>query len=259
MLVDDRPDLHVLMLRRSARQVFAADMWVYPGGAVDPGDAEEAEPFCVGIDDATASRRLGLPRGGLAFWVAAIRECFEEAGILFALDADGSPIRHDGGRAVELEAARQVLNAHQIDFLDIVRQFGLVLDAGRLHYVGHWVTPLGSPRRFDTRFFLAGFPAGQIAQHDDTESIHHEWVAPGPAVHRWRANEMAMMSPTARMLMSLLAYPTSMQAVGAAAIDRPLGQIRVHHDDAGRYHVMLPGDDGYDGGDPDAEFGWVGL
>ena len=259
MLVDDRPDLQVLMLRRSARQVFAADMWVYPGGAVDPADAEEAEPFCVGIDDVAASVRLGVPRGGLAFWVAAIRECFEEAGVLFALGSDGEPVRHDRGRAVELEAARQELNAHRVDFLDLVRQFGLVLDAGRLYYVGHWVTPFGSPRRFDTRFFLAGFPSGQIAKHDDTESVHHEWVAPGPAVTRWRADEMAMMSPTARMLMSLLPYPQSQAAVAAAAVDRPLRQVRVRRDDAGRYHILLPGEDGYDGGDPDAEFGWVGL
>lgn len=259
MLVDDRPELQVLMLRRSARQVFAADMWVYPGGAVDEADAAQAEPFCSGLDDLAASTRLGLERGGLAFWVAAIRECFEEAGVLFARDRNGVALRHDVGRVAELEAARQELNAHRLDFLEIVRQFDLVLDAGRLHYVGHWVTPFGSPRRFDTRFFLAGFPAGQVAAHDDTESVHHEWVAPAPAVQGWRNDAMAMMSPTARMLMSLLRYDSAAAAVAAAAVDRPLHQVRVHRDGGGRYHIMLPGEEGYEGGDPDAEFGFVGL
>lgn len=251
MLVDDRPDLQVLMLRRSARQVFAGDMWVYPGGAVDPEDASRVGASCAGLDDATASARLELPSGGLAFWVAAIRECFEEAGVLYA------DVPEDMALSARLEAHRLALNNRETTFPKIVADESLVLHADRLHYIAHWITPFGSPRRFDTRFFLARFPAGQIAAHDDGELVHHDWVRPAEAIERWRADDMAMMSPTARMLMSLAAFGSADEAVAAAAQDLAAQQVRVVQD--GAYHIMLPGDPGYDDGDPHTEFGWVRL
>ena len=251
MLVDDRPDLQVLMLRRSARQVFAGDMWVYPGGAVDPEDASRVAASCLGLDDITASARLDIRSGGLAFWVAAIRECFEEAGVLYAALPD------DGSVGARLEEHRRALNNRETTFAEIVATESLVLHADRLHYIAHWITPFGAPRRFDTRFFLARFPAGQTAAHDDGELVHHEWMRPTEAIERWRADGMAMMSPTARMLMSLASFGSADEALAAAAQDLPEQQVRVIQD--GAYHIMLPGDLGYEAGDPDTEFGWVTL
>jgi 8-oxo-dGTP pyrophosphatase MutT (NUDIX family) len=252
MLVDDRPDLHVLMLRRNARQVFASDMWVYPGGAVDVADAEDAAPFCDGLDDSTASRRLGLEgTGGLAYWVAAIRECFEEAGVLFSNLPTGP------GALERLAGLRDRLNRHEVDFLDIVRSEGLRLHVDRLHPVAHWITPAGPPRRFNTRFFVAAFPEGQVAAHDEGEAVHHEWLRPSDAVEAWLGGERSMMSPTVRMLMCLVPFSCAADVVEAAAAGRPAQQIRVNK--SGDYRVMLPGDPGYDEGDPDAEFGWVAL
>jgi 8-oxo-dGTP pyrophosphatase MutT (NUDIX family) len=252
MLVADRPDLHVLMLRRSARQVFAGDMWVYPGGAVDPEDADRVGLACRGLDDVAASARLRVAHGGLAYWVAAVRECFEEAGVLFA---EGPA---DPGAASRLAEHRRALNARERLFPEIVAAEGLALHVDRLHYVAHWITPFGSPRRFDTRFFLAAFPEGQVAAHDEEEAVHHEWVRPAEAVERWRRDRMAMMSPTARMLMSLARFSSAEEAVrGAAAATEP-HQVRVRHDGA-TYHVLLPGDPGYDEGDGEREFGWVAL
>lgn len=258
MLVADRPDLQVLMLRRSARQVFATSMWVYPGGAVDPADAAEAAPHCDGLDDVVASERLGLTEGGLAFWVAAIRECFEEAGVLYA------SVPTDEGAPARLEEHRRALNAHEIDFLDIVEAEDLRLHADRLYPVAHWITPVGPPRRFNTRFFVAAFPEGQVAAHDDNEAVHHEWIRPRDAVQAWRRDEMAMMSPTARMLMCLAAFDSAHQVVEAAAAGFPPHQVRVNRlpvdgIEASEYRIMLPGDDGYEDGDPDTEFGWVAL
>jgi 8-oxo-dGTP pyrophosphatase MutT (NUDIX family) len=260
MVVEDRPDLRVLMLRRTARAVFAGDMWVYPGGRVDPDDAEGVLDHVTGLTDAAASAALGIDHGGLAFWVAALRECFEEAGILLARDsATGAPLDlRDAATAARLEPCRAALNAGQRGFADIVAELGVVLDASQVHYVGHWVTPLGSPRRFDTRFFLAAPPPDQTAVHDDTEIVHHEWVSPAAAIEAWRADRMAMMTPTARMLMSLLPFERAADVVTAAAAERPLDQVRVQRDGE-TYHIMLPGDAGYDDGDPDLEFGWVKL
>ncbi len=251
MLVDDRPDLQVLMLRRAARHVFAGDMWVYPGGAVDPEDASRVGASCLGLDDATASERLDLRSGGLAFWVAAIRECFEEAGVLYA------DLPDDPTLAARLDGYRSALNNRETTFPEIVAKESLVLHADRLHYIAHWITPFGSPRRFDTRFFLARFPTGQIASHDDGELVHQDWLRPAEAIERWRADGMAMMSPTARMLMSLAAFGSAEEAVAAAALDLPEQQVRVVQDTS--YNILLPGDPGYDDGDPNTEFGWVTL
>lgn len=251
MLVDDRPDLHVLMLRRNARQVFASDMWVYPGGAVDVADAEEAAPYCDGLDDITASRRLGVAGGGLAYWVAAIRECFEEAGVLFSTPPGGVD-------AIQrLAERRDQLNRHEVDFLDIVREEGLRLQVDRLEPVAHWITPMGPPRRFDTRFFVAGLPEGQVAAHDEGEAVHHEWVRPADALEAWGAGLRDMMSPTARMLKCLLPFTSAREVLDSVAARLPAEQVRVTR--VPEYRVMLPGDPGYDQGDPDAEFGWVAL
>ena len=251
MLVADRPDLQVLMLRRHARQAFAGDMWVYPGGAVDRADADEAAPYCDGLDDVVASRRLGVDSGGLAYWVAAVRECFEEAGVLFAALPD------DPAAVERLASRRDALNRHEVSFGDLVVAEGLRLQVDRLHPVAHWITPMGPPRRFDTRFFLAAFPEGQVAAHDDGEAVHHEWVRPDEAVAAWQADRMAMMSPTARMLMCLLPFRSAAEVVAAAAAGLPPAQIRVTRQ--GPYRILLPGDAGYEDGDPEPEFGWVAL
>lgn len=265
MVLEDHPhgdghELRVLMLRRTARAVFAGDMWVYPGGKVDAEDEEIAAGHVVGLTEAEANRQLGIDHGGLAFWVAALRECYEEAGILLARrSSDGAPIDvTDPETVTRLARRRDELNAGRVLFGEIIRSEGVELDAAAIHYVAHWVTPLGPPRRFDTRFFVAAAPPGQIATHDDTEIVHHEWVAPRPAIERWKADQMAMMSPTARMLMTLAAFDDAVSVMAAASLDRDALQVRVRPvgDD---YHILLPGDPGWEDGDPDTEFGWVKL
>jgi 8-oxo-dGTP pyrophosphatase MutT (NUDIX family) len=256
MLVDDRPDLHVLMLRRSPRQVFATSMWVYPGGAVDPDDA--ACP-CDGLDDEAAGRRLGLAgAGGLAYWVAAMRECFEEAGVLFAsmppvLSAAGVEQRRE-----RLAAHRDALNRGELSFAELVEREELRLRGDALHHVAHWITPLGPPRRFDTRFFLAALPAGEVAAHDEGEAVHHDWVRPLDALTAFHEDRMAMMSPTVRMLTCLAAFGSAAEAVDAAAAGLVPQQVRVLRNEV-EYRLMLPGDPRYEDGDGEAEFGWVSL
>ena len=247
MLVADRPDLQVLMLRRNRRSIFVPNMWVFPGGAVDPEDADLA-PHCRGIDDAAASAELGVEAGGLAWWVAAVRECFEETGVVLA--------DHDvpGGR---LEEHRDVLNANEREFGTIVRSEAMVLDAETVHYVGRWITPLGSPRRYDARFFAAAMPADQVPRHDDDEAVHHEWLRPADALGRYDSGDMEMMTPTVCMLRWLARFDRAADVVAAAASGRPLARARVAVTGEGLHTPLLPDDDGYETAVEDVEMGWV--
>ena len=172
------PGVEVFVLRRTSGAAFAAGMFVFPGGRVDEvdGGTGDSSRTCDGLDDAAASRQLGIERGGLAYWVAAIRECFEESGLLLA--------RCDDERLPEPEPSDRVaVHGGELSMIELCRKHGLVLDAGALRYVAHWVTPVGErPRRFDTRFFLVAAPHGQEGVHDDAETVDSRWVRPADAL-----------------------------------------------------------------------------
>jgi 8-oxo-dGTP pyrophosphatase MutT (NUDIX family) len=251
MLVDDRPDLHVLMVRRTARMVFASDAWVFPGGRVDPGDHEaDLERLCVGLSDAEASGIIEVPHGGLAWWLAACRETLEEAGLLLLA---GDP---PGG--FDLAALRQRVRANESVFPYLLLELGLSLDVSAIEEVARFITPLGSPRRFDARFFLARTPDDQEPEHDDSEIVDWEWVRPADALARFRAGEMTMISPTVRMVSCLARYATADEALAAARRRLPYQRVRVIDPD-GEYRVVLPGEPGYDGAVLEVESGWVRL
>jgi 8-oxo-dGTP pyrophosphatase MutT (NUDIX family) len=183
MLVRDRPDgPEVFMLRRTLNAVFVGGFYVFPGGAVDPADRHgDVEPWCEGLSDAEASRQLGLDSGGLAYWVAAIRACFEEAGVLLATNAAGDVIRFDDA-ATEAAYSRHRHAVHdgELRLVDLCRREQLRLITGDIEYVSHWITPVGEPRRFDTRFF-ARAPDAQEPLHDDNETIASLWMRPADA------------------------------------------------------------------------------
>lgn len=236
--------VEVFVLRRTARAAFAADMYVFPGGRVDVIDgAQDIEPYCDGLDDAAASKALGVGRGGLAYWVAAVRECFEEAGVLLARTRDGAPppVGDDDRRAV---------HDGELSMDELCRRHDLVLDLSAIRYVAHWVTPVGeSPRRFDTRFFLATAPDGQEGAHDDAELVHSMWVRPHDAIARAEAGELLMMPPTIATLRLVADCSDVAAALGVAdAVDKPERiQPRLRRDaDGGIVGVSLPGDPDFD-------------
>ena len=210
MLVRDGADgIEVLMLRRNPHAVFAADAWVFPGGAVDPSDAEV--PGVLGLTESDASATMGVSSGGLAYFVAAARECFEEAGILLARHADGGAVLDTTS---EVDAAR--FARHRRDLLAGRRSLAgmlaaedLVLDLSGMAYVSHWVTPPGPPRRFDTRFFLALTPPGQAASHDTSETVESVWTTPASALERRAAGEIHLVFPTIRNLEALAGFRTA--------------------------------------------------
>ncbi|HSI61295.1 MAG TPA: MBL fold metallo-hydrolase [Ideonella sp.] len=172
VLRDGAAGLEVLMLRRAERAGDArSGIWVFPGGVLDAVDADpRLQARCLGDDEAAASARLGLPQGGLAYAVAALRECFEEVGLLFA----------EG--AVEGALAEQARTVSGEDFVALCERHGLRLQLDRFHYHSHWLTPPGSPKRFDTRFFAARAPAGQPAVADGGEAQELAWLTPAQAL-----------------------------------------------------------------------------
>jgi 8-oxo-dGTP pyrophosphatase MutT (NUDIX family) len=246
-LVRDTQDgLEVLMLQRNYRSGFMPGVFLFPGGALDPEDASEAVcARCAGVDDAASSAVLGLPRGGLAYWTAAIRESFEEAGVLLAYDDAGELVNPaEPSRIERFEDFRRRLNAGEACLCEMLQREGLRLAADRLTYFGHWITPVTAPRRYDTRFFVAVAPEGQEALPDNVEAIHHVWVNPAAALERNRAGRFGMRTPTIRTLEQFAPHQTT-GALIAALRKQPIVRAvlpRIAAD--GR--PVLPGEAGYD-------------
>jgi glyoxylase-like metal-dependent hydrolase (beta-lactamase superfamily II)/8-oxo-dGTP pyrophosphatase MutT (NUDIX family) len=188
--------------------------YVFPGGTLDAGDAV-AHGCCVGLDDAAASVRLGLPAHGLDHVVAAIRECFEEAGVLLAVDAEGQPVRMlDEADTPRWHALRAQLRAGALDLPGLCGALGVRLAADRLVYHSHWVTPAGLPKRFDTRFFVAEMPPGQAAALASDETLGHRWIRPVEALDA--GNGLRLPTPTQRTLELLAGFATAAEAVAHA-------------------------------------------
>lgn len=192
----DAAGMQVLLMRRAPR---AGDIHsgasVFPGGLVDAGDGEGAA-LCTGLDDAQASARLGLPAGGLRFWFAAMRECFEEAGLLHAA-AQGGP-HLAAAEADAIAAQRAALNRRETTMAQVCSRFGIRLAADRILYLDHWLTPPGVPKRYDTRFFVTEAPALQVAEQDGHEIDDQQWLTPAEALQRRR--ELKLAPPTWRIL-----------------------------------------------------------
>ena len=252
MLVRDHEGhLEVFMLRRHLNSAFLGGAYVFPGGAVDDHDRhEDLEVVCRGRTDAVASELLGLdpPEGGLAFWVAGIREAFEEAGVLLAYGADGRIVDWtDPDVAARFEAHRKSVDAGERRFVDICVDEGLQLAVDTMHYFSHWITPVGPPRRFDTRFFVAKAPEGHTYLHDERETIDNQWVRPNDAVAQQERGEVDMIFPTLRTLSDIGRFDTTDELLAAAAAieDVPTMLPRAVSDHEG-VRILLPGDPGYD-------------
>ena len=245
MLVRDEPELEVFMLRRTLAAEFMGGAYVFPGGALDDGDrAPELLGRCHGRDDSTASTQLGLHAGGMRFWVAAIREAFEEAGVLLARSAaTGDLVDFDEpGVAARLEVARRKVGRGDRPFVEVVVEEKLLLDTGALHLFSHWITPPGAPRRYDTWFFVAAAPEGHAYLHDDSETVASVWIRPADALAGAERGDLEIIFPTMRNLEQLARFVTARELLDAVSASEP----RVVAD-AGGARILLPGDPGYEG------------
>jgi 8-oxo-dGTP pyrophosphatase MutT (NUDIX family) len=240
----------VFMLRRTPNAAFVGGFFVFPGGAVDAADrAVDVEHVCDGLTDSEASEQLGLESGGLAFWVAAIRECFEEAGVLLARDASGEVVRFDDAE-VAFRFSEHRAGVHRGDsrLVDLCHVEGLRLVTDAIHYVSHWITQAGEPRRFDTRFFVAQAPEAQTPLHDDVETVASMWVRPRDALARCAAGELQLIQPTIKNLELLVPHATTddVMAAAAAIVRPPTIEPRLRMDQGRIVGVVLPGEPGFD-------------
>lgn len=248
----DAGGIEVFMLRRTFTAAFASGMFVFPGGKVDDVDGvAEIGDLCDGLTDADASAILGIPSGGLAYWVACIRECFEEAGVLLARhESTGQVIRFDDPAVAAIyNVERHNIHDGSVALLDLCARENLRLTTDDIHYVSHWITPKGERRRFDTRFFVARAPHAQEPLHDDGETIESMWIRPEEAIRRWKEGDLMLMPPTAANIEFLLPHATAEDVLDAAArVGTPitiLPKLRVDGD--GRVTgVVMPGEPGYD-------------
>jgi 8-oxo-dGTP pyrophosphatase MutT (NUDIX family) len=248
VLLRDRPraGVEVLLMQRHRQSKFAAGDFVFPGGKLEADDnPEDAAAWCAGLDEKEAARRLALehdPRAALGYWIGAIRETFEEVGVLLARDADGAVVRAADPR---FAAHRRAVQADNRAFWAMVRAERLTLATDRLVYFAHWVTPEDQPLRFDTRFFAAPMPAGQEAVSDEHEAIDLRWLTPAEVTAARGRGEISLRAPTVKNLALF---------DGAASVEDALGRL------AGREvvtirpravvvdgvrRILMPGDPGY--------------
>ena len=207
---DTSPGFEILMLRRTAQAVFAGGMYVFPGGRVEGDDHLHLyDSVRRGPGDHQAPQQHALGAEWRGFWIAGIRESFEEAGVLLAYDRDGAllELRDDDVRT-RFDSYRHALHDGEVSLHEICTREGLVLALDRMHFLNRWITPEGRPRRFDTRFFIAEAPAKQRGRHDEYETDDSVWISPADALTKNDRGEFGLMSVTRRQLETLADFGT---------------------------------------------------
>jgi 8-oxo-dGTP pyrophosphatase MutT (NUDIX family) len=236
-----REEVEVFMMVRHYEIDFNSGALVFPGGSVDKNDREIiARPELY-------SGGEGLDADALSFRVAAIRETFEESGILLARPK-GSTTLLDAARASEIDAAhRAALCEGKTNFLNVLADNGLWLALDELTPYAHWITPEGMPKRFDTWFFLAAAPPDQLGAHDGRESTDSIWVSPRQALQGGESGRFKLPFPTTRNLIKLGKQPSVRSALDDAS-GKPIVTVTpVMTRTATGRQLRIPREAGYDG------------
>ncbi len=227
------------MVRRHEASSFGA-AYAFPGGVVDQDDAD-VHDFCTGVTVRQADSRLGVKENGLELYSAAIRELFEESGVLLA-DVDNV--------GEDLGAVRDALNDGSQCWADFVTRNDLELHCDQLHYFSHWVTPISEPKRYSTRFFLAEIPRGQEAEHCGGELTDSRWISAHDMLEAGRQGAVKLHFPTVKTLESIARHKTLEALVDWAkscvewGVTSMAPAIIVRD---GKREVVLPGEKDYPG------------
>ena len=241
LLRDGADGMEVFMVVRHHQIDFASGALVFPGGSVDADDHEVAK------DSALHGASGGLDAAALAFRVGAVRETFEECGILLARPK-GSEALVTATRASEIEDKHRVaLNKGERSFSEILKTEGVVPALDLLVPFAHWITPAGMPKRFDTHFYLAVAPADQLGAHDGSESVDSIWVRPGDAVEGAKSGKFKLVFATERNLIKLARHNTAAATLEAARTEGVVTVLpEVVRGEKSR-QLKIPADAGYDG------------
>lgn len=204
------PGPELLLVRRVRSAGFVPGAWVFPGGRVDADDAtEDLVARVEGLAPEDAADRLGLPSDAvppaIAYYVAAVREAFEETGILVGRDPDGRAATC-AAQVPEVESLRDELMEDDDRFPSVLDRMGCRVDGAAVAYVAHWITPVAEPRRYDTRFFAAAVPEGTTELLDAREMSAAVWLTPREALERNRRGELPMVFPTVKTLEDLTGF-----------------------------------------------------
>jgi 8-oxo-dGTP pyrophosphatase MutT (NUDIX family) len=237
LLRGDHASLEVFMVVRHHQIDFASGALVFPGGKVDPQDNDPAlADFCDGAASDSAMR---------AIQIAAIREAYEECGVLLACTG-GQTHLIAGVELAKLEDARARLNRGETTFIAILREHRLRLACDRLVRFAHWVTPDMMPKRFDTHFFVAEAPRDQVALHDGHESVDSVWITPKDAMEGAASRRYTVIFPTLRQVEKLGHAASPADAIARAQRDRIVTVTPWTEQRADGAYLCIPREAGYD-------------
>ena len=245
VVLRDRPGgIEVLMVRRHEDTPFMGGAHVFPGGRVDRADRlVSGDRWCEGVSHATAQLR-DLPEvEAVAFHIAAVRELFEEAGVLLARGATGDYVSlADADAHGRFNQYRTDIHSGASSLQGVVEKEHLRLALDSLVMLAHWVTPPVDTRRFDTRFFLARMPPQQIPAHDETETTHSAWIRPADAIARCVRNEIVLPPPKWTTLRELEPFSSVDEVIAWARRRRVTRRLPLVLQQDGRKMLLLPGD-----------------
>jgi len=217
---NDRGGLDVYLTRRQRNLSFMGGFFVFPGGKVDDADYDERiVSRCAGLTPARAAKILGGgidPYPAIGYWIAGIRELFEEAGVLLAYNADGIMPDFDDKTARALfDSYRDDIHTGKMEFAELLEKEDLRPATDRLLYLSHWITPPGAPRRFDTRFFLSLVPTGQHPRYFEAEISEGFWMPVEEAIQKAQKGDLRMILPTFMCLKEALDYSSGEEILRA--------------------------------------------
>ena len=245
ILLDNRPDLQVLMLLRNEASGFVAGHTIFPGGAIEQNDRSSMwDDLVLGLTSKEANTQLRTDEAR-SFWIAAIRETIEEVGVVVGSHED------------ELLEDRKSLEDGTANFSQIITQRQLSLDLSEIKPISRWITPKGGSRRYDTYFFVAQPLSSVTPQVDGKEAVEAFWISPSEALQKWESGELTMISPTLATLQQLNTYRNTGE-IFSALDSKPLPEnIRIV--DESKALPLFPNDDGYRACYTWSALGWTWL